>query len=74
MAITWKRKKHLRTRYGEVSDRTLERMVEDGRLPKPEYPFGNRIPAWREDVLDAHDRAAVVASRPGRDATGGKAA
>jgi hypothetical protein len=36
-------------------------MVESGRLPPAEFPFGNRIPAWREDVLDAHDRAVVAA-------------
>jgi hypothetical protein len=64
MAIKWLRKKHLRARYGDVCDKTIERMVDDGRLPKPEFPFGNRNPAWREDKLDAHDRAAVVAPRP----------
>ena len=74
MAITWKRKKHLRARYGDVCDRTLERMIADGRLPPPEFPFRNRIPAWREDVLDAHDKAAAIAARPKRDAGSGKAA
>jgi hypothetical protein len=74
MATKFLRKRHLRERYGDVTDRTLERMVQDGRLPPPEFPFANRIPAWREETLDAHDRRAVVASRPGRDAAGVKAA
>jgi hypothetical protein len=60
MSTKWLRKKHLRTRYGDCSDKAIERAVKDGRLPPPDYPFGNRIPAWREDVLDAHDRAAVL--------------
>ena len=66
MATKWLRKKHLRQRYGDCSDRSLERAVKDKRLPVPEYPFGNNIPAWRESVLDEHDRAAVLAPRPKR--------
>jgi hypothetical protein len=42
-------------------------MREDGRLPPPEFPFGNRIPAWREDVLEAHDRSVVAAGQPQAD-------
>lgn len=59
----WLRKKHLRKRYGDVCDKTLERMQKAGRLPPPEFPFGNRIPAWDENKLEAHDRA-VVANTP----------
>jgi hypothetical protein len=55
------RRKHLCARYGEVSDRTIDRMIDSGRLPPPEFPFGNRIPAWRENVLDEHDRRVVAA-------------
>jgi hypothetical protein len=62
----WLRKRHLRERYGDCADRTIERMVIDGRLPPPEYPFHNRIPAWQEDILDEHDRAAVMAPRPAK--------
>jgi predicted DNA-binding transcriptional regulator AlpA len=57
------RKAAVAERYGGISDRTIERMVKDKRLPPPEFPFGNRIPAWREDVLDAHDRAATLAPK-----------
>jgi hypothetical protein len=59
----WLRKKHVRSRYGEIVDKTIERAVKDGRLPPPEFPFGNRIPAWREEVLDEHDRRSAIASR-----------
>jgi hypothetical protein len=62
----WLRKRHLKERYGDCSDRTIERMVIDGRLPRPEYPFHNRIPAWQEEVLDEHERAAVMAPRPAK--------
>jgi hypothetical protein len=62
--MRWLRKKHLRERYGNVCDKTLERMIDDGRLPAPEFPFGNRIPAWEETKLDAHDRAVVANVKP----------
>jgi hypothetical protein len=61
--MKWLRKKHLRTRYGDVSDKWIERAVKDLRLPPPEFPFGNRIPAWQEEVLDNHDRAATMARK-----------
>jgi len=50
----------VRERYGDVCDRTLERAVNDGRLPPPSYPFNNKIPFWDEDVLEAHERTAVL--------------
>jgi hypothetical protein len=55
------RKAHLRTRYGDVTYRTIERMVKSGALPPPEFPFGNRIPAWDETVLDKWDQRQAVA-------------
>jgi predicted DNA-binding transcriptional regulator AlpA len=63
------RKAHLRTRYGDVTYRTIERMVKDGALPPPEFPLGNRIPAWDEAVLDKWDqRQAVVDAAAARAA------
>jgi hypothetical protein len=56
MAKRYLRKRHLRVRYADVHDRTIERMVKDGRLPLPEFPFGNRIPAWDEEKLSEHER------------------
>ena len=61
--VKWLRKKHLCERYGDVTPRTIERAIKDERLPRPEFPFGNKIPAWREEILDAHDKAAAIASR-----------
>jgi hypothetical protein len=63
MMVKWLRKKHLCSRYGEVTPRTIERAIKDQRLPPPEFPFGNKIPAWREEVLDAHDKQAAIAAR-----------
>ena len=45
---------------------TIERMTKDGRLPPPEYPFENDIPAWRESVLDERDQAAALLLRPSK--------
>jgi hypothetical protein len=59
-AKRWLRKRQVRERYGNVVDRTVERAVRDGRIPPPEYPFGNKIPMWAEDVLEAHERAAAM--------------
>lgn len=56
----WLRKRQVRERYGDCCDRTLERAVRDGRLPPPEFPFGNRIPFWSEEALEAHERTAVM--------------
>jgi hypothetical protein len=50
------RKAQLCLRYGNVKDRTVDRMVETFRIPKPDY-YGNRIPFWREEKLDRNDRA-----------------
>jgi hypothetical protein len=54
--IRWLRKRQMQSRYGEVCSRTIDRAVEDGRLPAPKYPFGNKVPYWDEDGLDQHDR------------------
>jgi hypothetical protein len=52
----WYRKAQVSARYGDVCGRTIDRAVSDGRLPSPKYPFGNKIPYWDGDDLDAHDR------------------
>jgi hypothetical protein len=54
------RKKQLRARYGYESDRSIERAVGDGRLPRPTMSLG-RFPLWAEDILDAHDARAARA-------------
>jgi hypothetical protein len=60
--INWVLRKELKKRQGGISDRTLDRRIKEGRLPPPDYPFGNSKPAWREDVLDAHDLAVAAAA------------
>jgi hypothetical protein len=62
----WYRKAQVGARYGGVCGRTIDRAVEDGRLPAPKYPFGNKIPYWDGDDLDAHDRSLVFSDRPQR--------
>jgi predicted DNA-binding transcriptional regulator AlpA len=54
------RKKDVAARYS-VTIRTAERMVDDGRLPRPNYR--GRIPLWDEAELDASDRAAALLPR-----------
>jgi hypothetical protein len=57
------RKADVAQRYGNIENRTVERKVEHGLIPPPDYLFQNRIPFWDEEELDAHDRAAVTAVR-----------
>ena len=59
----WKRKRQVRARYGDCSDRTIDRMVKAGKLPAPQYPLGNKVPMWSEAALDASDAAAAAAFR-----------
>jgi predicted DNA-binding transcriptional regulator AlpA len=63
--VTWLRKKQLRARYGNCSDRTIDRMVKANKLPTPQYPLGNKIPFWSEQALDQSDKAAAAAHRAG---------
>jgi len=53
------RKKRVARRYG-VHERTVPRMVEDGRLRPPDL-YNGRFPLWDEDGLDEDDRAAMRA-------------
>jgi hypothetical protein len=64
----WSRKRQVQQRYGNVCSRTIDRAVADKRLPPPKYPFGNGIPFWDDDELDAHDRTADVARPSGKAA------
>jgi hypothetical protein len=59
----WLRKRQVRERYGDISDRTVERAIIAGRLPPPEFPFSNRTPFWDEAVLEEHERAAVLTAK-----------
>jgi len=61
MSKRFLRKQSVAGRY-DVNVRTIDRMIEDGRLPRPVYR--GRLPMWAEDELDASDRAAALQPRP----------
>jgi hypothetical protein len=57
MAKQYLRRAAVALRYGGISTRTVDRMVEDGRLPPPEYR--GKWPIWDEAKLDEADRQAL---------------
>ena len=67
------RKKALAKRYGGVNERTIPRMVADGRLPPPDM-YNGRFPLWNEAKLDRWDRKAALEARARRAGETGKAA
>lgn len=64
MAKQYLRKKQLAARY-QTTDRTIERMVDDGRIPSPDL-YNGRFPLWDEAKLDENDRVAAARPRPSR--------
>jgi predicted DNA-binding transcriptional regulator AlpA len=66
MAKKFLRKRAVGERYS-ITDRSVERMSADGRLPKPVYR--GRIPMWEEAELDQNDREAALRSRPKAEVT-----
>ena len=63
MSITWLLTKHLQKRYGDCSRMSINRRVRQGRLPAPQFPFSNKIPAWIESELDEFDLAVAAAAK-----------
>jgi hypothetical protein len=59
----WLRKAQVRARYGNISNKSVERHVAAKRLPPPDYPLGNKIPMWDEDKLEQNDRQAALTRR-----------
>jgi hypothetical protein len=55
----WLRNQQQADRYN-CTVKSVERARRYGRLPKAEYPFGNRFPANTEEQLDHHDRAMAM--------------
>ncbi len=51
------RKRHLAERY-QTTQRTIERRVSLGLLPRPEY-FGGRFPLWDPEILEQHERRLI---------------
>jgi len=60
--MKWLLTRHLQARYGDCSRMSINRRVRQGRLPAPQFPFSNRVPAWLESELDAFDLAVVAAA------------
>jgi hypothetical protein len=59
---TYLRQPQLAKRY-DTTTRTIQRMRQEGRLPKPDMFIGP-YPLWSEETLDAHDRAAALRAPP----------
>ena len=53
----WLRKPHVAGRYG-ISERSVDRKVDAGKLPKPKFPLGENLPLWSRAELEAHDAQA----------------
>jgi transposase len=64
---TYFRKRQVAQRYG-VGVRTVERMQGDGRLPPPDLIL-SRSPLWSDELLEAHERAAVLRASSSKQTT-----
>jgi hypothetical protein len=73
MKTTFLKKKDLAARYGGVTIKTVERMVADGRLPKPDI-YNAVSPLWSEASLEKHERRNLVERRTGMRGTEGRGA
>jgi hypothetical protein len=63
MSKVYLKKRQVAQRYGGIATRSVERAVVDGRLPPPEFPFGERLPLWDLEKLEANERAAALRSK-----------
>ena len=52
------RRRQLATRY-QVTTRTIDRMIEDGRLPPPDL-YNGKAPLWSDEKIEANERAAAA--------------
>jgi hypothetical protein len=59
MAKSYLRKSGVAARYA-TTPRNVERMVDDRRIPPPDF-YNGRFPLWDSEKLDEHDRRAAVA-------------
>jgi len=60
MSKQFLRKASVAERY-DITERSVDRWADDGRLPKPVYR--GKFPLWDEDELTKSDRAAAAATR-----------
>ena len=61
------RKRAVAERYGNIHIRTVNRMVDEGRLPPPTIR-GNRLCLWDEEALDEFDRKTARSTKRAADA------
>jgi predicted DNA-binding transcriptional regulator AlpA len=57
MAKQFLRKSQVAQRY-QVHERTVDRMADDGRIPKPIHR--GKFPLWEEGLLEEYERRAVI--------------
>jgi hypothetical protein len=65
--IVWLLIAQMQHRY-HCSKMSILRRSSDGRLPAPQFPFGNNIRAWQEAVLDRHDLEMCAAAEADQEA------
>jgi hypothetical protein len=54
----YRSKGNLADRY-EVSQRTIDRWREEGKFPPPDLLLPSGQPRWSDNLIEAHERAAV---------------
>lgn len=60
--VTWIRGPQLRKRWGDMPNSTFYDRLNDGRIPKPQYPFGPKTPFWSMADILQHEKAVGEAS------------
>lgn len=69
MPITWLRHAALQARYS-CSRNTVDRLVDEQKLPPKSFPCGGRAPMWEQACLDAwdylapHERELILSAWP----------
>jgi predicted DNA-binding transcriptional regulator AlpA len=61
------RKRQVAARYGGITERAVDKMVAQGRLPKPVYLNGSRFPLWDLDEL-VHTERDGLRTKPAKPA------
>ena len=60
MSKVYLRKRQVAERYGNIALRSVERAAKEGRIPAPEYPFGEHTPFWDLAKIEENERAAAI--------------
>ena len=54
------RRRQVAQRYGDITLRSVDRAVAEGRIPAPEYPFGPHSALWDLQKLEENERATIA--------------